>query len=198
MVMADAGQELKRAVFLDRDGIINAPVVRNGKPYPPSTLDSVEILPGVKDALIELKEAGFLNIVATNQPDVATGKQSRAVVDAIHEKMKSELALDDIRVCFCVEGPDCPCYKPSPGLLIEAAKDWGVDLSKSFMIGDRWRDVGAGQSAGCITFFVDYQYKEDLIYRPDFTISGLPEAVKLIIAGDAGAPFQKAIKNQKL
>lgn len=196
--MADAGQELKRAVFLDRDGIINAPVVRNGKPYPPSTLDSVEILPGVKDALIELKEAGFLNIVATNQPDVATGKQSRAVVDAIHEKMKSELALDDIRVCFCVEGPDCPCYKPSPGLLIEAAKDWGVDLSKSFMIGDRWRDVGAGQSAGCITFFVDYQYKEDLIYRPDFTISGLPEAVKLIIAGDAGAPFQKAIKNQKL
>ena len=196
--MAGAGHELKRAVFLDRDGIINAPVVRNGKPYPPSTLDSVEILPGVKDALIELKEAGFLNIVATNQPDVATGKQSRAIVDAIHEKMKSELALDDIRVCFCVEGPDCPCYKPSPGLLIEAAKDWGVDLSKSFMIGDRWRDVGAGQSAGCITFFVDYQYKEDLIYRPDFTISGLPEAVELIIAGDAGAPFQKAIKNQKL
>ncbi len=196
--MADAGQELKRAVFLDRDGIINAPVVRNGKPYPPSTFDSVEILPGVKDALIELKEAGFLNIVATNQPDVATGKQSRSVVDAIHEKMKSELAIDDIRVCFCVEGPDCPCYKPRPGLLIEAAKDWGVDLSKSFMIGDRWRDVGAGQSAGCITFFVDYQYKEDLIYRPDFTISGLPEAVKLIIAGDAGAPFQKAIKNQKL
>ena len=194
--MDDAGQALKRAVFLDRDGIINAPVVRNGKPYPPSTLDSVEILPGVKDALIRLKEAGFLTIVATNQPDVATGKQSRVVVDSIHEQMKSQLALDDIRVCFCVEGPACPCYKPSPKLLVDAAEDWDIDLAKSFMIVDRWRDIGAGQSAGCTTFFVDYQYKEDLVYTPDFTISGLAEAASLIIAGDASAPFQKAIKNR--
>ena len=175
---------LNRAVFLDRDGIINAPVVIKGKPYPPLTLDTLRILPGVEDALTDLRKAGFLTIVATNQPDVATGKQSRTVVDAIHNEMKNTLALDDIRACFCVEGPGCPCYKPNPMMLVEAARDWNVDLSKSFMIGDRWRDVGAGLLAGCKTFFVDYQYKEDLIYEPDFKVSGLPEAVKLIITGD--------------
>lgn len=185
MVAGPAGSELKRAVFLDRDGIINESVVRNGKPYPPATLEDVVILPGVKDALERLKAAGYLTIVATNQPDVTTGKQLQSVVDAIHDMMRETLALDDIRACFCVEGPDCPCYKPKPGLLTEAAKDWKVELKQSFMVGDRWRDVGAGQAAGCTTFFVDYGYREDLTFTPDFTVSGLGEAADIIISGRA-------------
>ncbi len=177
---------MARAVFLDRDGIINRSVVSNGKPYPPATLAELEILPGVADALRRLKAAGFLTIVATNQPDVATGKQSRAIVDAIHAHMRATLEIDDIRVCFCVEGPDCPCYKPKPGLLVDAAKDWNVDLGQSFMVGDRWRDIGAGHAAGCSTFFVDYGYDEALTFTPNHTVSGLSEAADIILASCGG------------
>lgn len=87
-----------------------------------------------------------------NQPDVATGKQQRKTVDAIHEYLFDTLALDDIKTCFCVYRPECECYKPKPKMLLEAAREWKIDLSRSFMIGDRWRDVGAGEAAGCKTF----------------------------------------------
>ncbi len=171
-----------RAVFLDRDGVINRAVVRNGRPYPPDSLADFVILPGVRETLLALRSAGYLNIVATNQPDVATGKQDREVVDAMHSRIRNTLAVDEICACFCVEGPDCPCYKPLPGMLLNAAQNWGVDLERSFMVGDRWRDVGAGRAAGCTTLFIDYGYAERRPENPDFVVRDLPDAGRVILS----------------
>lgn len=172
----------RAAVFLDRDGVINRAVVKDGKPYPPQTLDAFEILPGVPGALHALKDSGFLLIIVTNQPDVSTGKQSREVVDAMHSLLQATLPIDAIKVCWCVEGPECDCYKPKPGLLLEAALELDIDLSCSFMIGDRWRDVGAGRAAGCFTAFLDRGYSEPLVDTPDAICRDLVEAASVILA----------------
>jgi D-glycero-D-manno-heptose 1,7-bisphosphate phosphatase len=148
----------RRAVFLDRDGVLNASVVRGGKPYPPDSLAELEILPGVKEALEQLRAAGYLNVVVTNQPDVATGKQRREVVEEIHSFMKKNLAIDAIKACFHADVDGCNCRKPKPGMLLEAAAELGIDLAASYLVGDRWRDVGAAHAAGCKALFVDYQY----------------------------------------
>jgi D-glycero-D-manno-heptose 1,7-bisphosphate phosphatase len=170
------------AVFLDRDGVINRAVVRDGKPYPPASLAEVEILPGVPEALGELKRAGFALIVVTNQPDVARGTQSRAVVDAIHARLQAELPLDAIYGCFHDDGDHCACRKPAPGLLLDAALHHDLNLGKSFMVGDRWRDTEAGAAAGCRTVFVDHQYRERQPLTFDVKVASLPEAVTWILS----------------
>ena len=172
----------RSAVFLDRDGVLNRAIVRNGRPYPPASLAQLEILPGVPQALARLRQEGFLTLVVTNQPDVATGKTTQAIVDRIHDYLRGTLALDAIYTCTCVEGPGCDCYKPRPGMLIRAASEWGVDCQKSFMIGDRWRDVGAGKAAGCRTIFIDYNYTERRPDSPDFLAQDLAEAVDIVLA----------------
>lgn len=175
------------AVFLDRDGVLNRAVVRDGKPYPPQTLAEFEILEEVEAALHRLKNAGFCLVVATNQPDVARGIQRRDVVEAMHDRLRAALPLDAIKVCWCVEGPDCDCYKPAPGLLLEAARDLGIDLQRSFMVGDRWRDVGAGRAAGCFTVFLERGYSEALVDAPDATCRDLGEAASVILARHGGS-----------
>ena len=150
----------KRAVFLDRDGVINQASVRDGKPYPPSGVGELKMVAGAAEALRDLKRAGFLLIVVTNQPDIARGTQSRVAVDTIHQALRGTLPLDDFFVCPHDDGDHCDCRKPLPGLLLRAAENYGIDLSHSFMIGDRWRDVDAGASAGCATVLVDYGYRE--------------------------------------
>ena len=149
-----------RAVFLDRDGVLNRAIVREGKPYPPDSVAALEILPGVPEALADLKAAGFLLFVVTNQPDVAKGIQLRAVVEAIHQKLQAELPLDAIFVCYHQDSDRCQCRKPAPGLLEEAAARYGLYLPFCFMVGDRWRDVDAGCRAGCQTVLLDYGYRE--------------------------------------
>src|SRR5262249_31329205 len=129
--------QIKRAVFVDRDGVLNRAVVRDGRPYPPATLESLEILPGVIDALRQLCNAGFLVIGATNQPDVARGTQRQDVVEKMNAHLLAQMPLTTILVCY-EDGEDCPRRKPNPGLLLEAAETYGIDLSASFMIGDRW------------------------------------------------------------
>lgn len=177
----DAGR-LMAAVFLDRDGVINRATVRGGKPYPPATLAEFELLPGVADAVRTLRQAGFRIIVATNQPDVATGAQRREVVEAMHDRLRNALPIDDVRVCWHADADNCECRKPKPGLLVSAARDWGIDLTRSVMVGDRWRDVAAGRAAGCRTIFVDHGYAERRPERPDAVVGSLPEAVSLILA----------------
>jgi D-glycero-D-manno-heptose 1,7-bisphosphate phosphatase len=172
----------RAAVFLDRDGVLNRAIVKNGRPYPPASLSELEILPGVPQALARLQKAGFLTLVVTNQPDVATGKTTQAIVDRIHDTLRETLALDAIYTCACVEGPGCDCYKPRPGMLIRAAAEWGVDCRRSFMIGDRWRDVGAGRAAGCRTIFIDYNYAERRPDSPDFVAQDLGQAVDIVLA----------------
>ena len=171
----------RRAVFLDRDGVINAAVVRDGKPYPPARAEDVVVLPGVPEALAALRQAGFALIVVTNQPDVARGTQTRAAIDAIHARLQAELPLDAIYGCFHDDADHCACRKPAPGLLTQAAATWGIDLARSFMVGDRWRDTAAGAAAGCRTIFVDYQYAERRPQAFDAKVASLAEAAAWIL-----------------
>jgi D-glycero-D-manno-heptose 1,7-bisphosphate phosphatase len=170
-------------VFLDRDGVINRAVVRDGKPYPPDTLAELEILPGVSEALAALRAAGFLNVVVTNQPDVATGRQRREVVEAMHARLARELALDGIMVCYHASADGCACRKPKPGMLLDAAVEHGIELGSSYMVGDRWRDVAAGQAAGCrAAFFIDYGYREQQPAQPFLPAGSLAAAARSILA----------------
>jgi len=179
---SSAPRALRRAVFVDRDGVINRAAVRNGRSYPPGSLAELEILPGVAEALIALRKAGFLVIVATNQPDVGSGKQRREVVEAMHARLRRELALDDIRVCYHVDADNCSCRKPLPGMLREAASDWGIALGESFMVGDRWRDMEAGRAAGCRTAFVDYGLDEGRPVAADMVVDSLAAASRWILS----------------
>jgi len=171
-----------RAVFLDRDGVINRAFVREGKPFPPSTLQALEILPGVPEALHELKQHGYQLLVVTNQPDVARGKQSQQTIDAMHQALRARLPLDDILVCYHTDQDKCDCRKPLPGMLLEAARKHNIDLAASFMVGDRWRDIEAGYNAGCKTILIDYGYSERPPDRgPDLRVASLREAADWII-----------------
>jgi D-glycero-D-manno-heptose 1,7-bisphosphate phosphatase len=174
---------MNRAVFLDRDGVLNRAVVREGRPYPPPSVEEMEFLPGVAEAIDRLRQAGFRLIIVTNQPDVATGVQEREVVERMHERIRRELTVDEIRVCYHVDGDDCSCRKPKPGMLLEAARAWSLDLNHSFMIGDRWRDIEAGRAAGCKTILIKYDYDERQAERPDAVVHSLPEASELILSG---------------
>jgi D-glycero-D-manno-heptose 1,7-bisphosphate phosphatase len=170
------------AVFLDRDGVINRTFIRDGTPCPPVSLRDLEILPHVPKALSALKAQGYSLVVVTNQPDVARGTASRELVDSIHERLKGELGLDAIFTCFHDDADGCDCRKPKPGLLFRAAHDLGIDLTSSFMVGDRWRDVEAGRRAGCRTFFVDRSYRETPPSSYDFRVGSLVEASGIILA----------------
>lgn len=174
---------MRRAVFLDRDGVLNRAVVRDGKPYPPANLAELEILPGVADALEALHEAGFLLIVVTNQPDVARGTTPMAVVEKINNHLVSCLPIDEFRTCYHDSGDGCDCRKPLPGALVTAAGKHGIDLGESYMVGDRWRDIEAGQRAGCKTVFIDYGYEEKQPESVNYRVKSLKEASKIILGG---------------
>lgn len=172
---------MRRAVFLDRDGVINRAFVRDGKPYPPATLEEFDLLPGVEQTIRSLRAAGYLVIVVTNQPDVATGVQRRDVVEAMHDRLRAAGLCDDIKACYHTDADGCACRKPKPGMLIEAARERQVDLASSFMVGDRWRDVAAGKAAGCYTLFIDHEYREMRADDPDAIVASLEEAGRLIL-----------------
>jgi D-sedoheptulose 7-phosphate isomerase len=171
-----------RAVFLDRDGVINRAFVRDGKPFPPPTPQELQILPGVPEALRELKANGFKLLLVTNQPDVGRGKLSVQTLDAMHEDLRAHLPLDDILVCCHTDEDKCDCRKPMPGMIIEAARKHNIDLAASFMVGDRWRDIDAGYNAGCKTILIDYGYSErPPDHEPDLRVGSLREAADWII-----------------
>jgi D-sedoheptulose 7-phosphate isomerase len=172
----------RRAVFLDRDGVINRAFVRDGKPFPPPTPQELEILPGVPEALRELKANGFQLLLVTNQPDVGRGKLSVQTLDAMHEDLRAHLPLDDILVCCHTDQDKCDCRKPMPGMIIAAARKHNIDLAASFMVGDRWRDIDAGYNAGCKTILIDYGYSErPPDHEPDLRVGSLREAADWII-----------------
>jgi D-glycero-D-manno-heptose 1,7-bisphosphate phosphatase len=173
--------KLNQAVFLDRDGVINRAFIRNGTPYPPYTLDEVEILPGVFNALSALKVAGFILIIVTNQPDVARGKQLRKTVEDINNYLLTTLPLDACYTCYHDNADACGCRKPLPGSLLAAAKEHGIQLNQSYMIGDRWRDMEAGLSAGCTSIFIDYGYQEKQPDYVDCRVDSLSDAVPYIL-----------------
>ena len=185
--MRTAKAKSRRAVFLDRDGVINRPVVRLGKPYPPADLASFEIYPEASDACRLLKSEGLLLVVVTNQPDVGRGLQARDVVEAMHRRMQEALPVDRVEICFDADDVAANgCYKPAPGMLLRAAEALGIDLRRSYMVGDRWRDVDCGRAAGCTTVFIDRGYRERLRSAADFTVYDLLQAATLIKERESG------------
>jgi D-glycero-D-manno-heptose 1,7-bisphosphate phosphatase len=172
-----------RAVFLDRDGVINRALERNAKPYPPTSRAEFEILPDVPAACAKLKAAGFLLVVATNQPDVGRGTLQQEVVEDIHACMRAQLPIDRVEVCFHSgdAASECDCRKPKPGMLLRVAGELGIELAQSWMVGDRWRDVDCGRNAGCKTIFIDRGYAEELKHKPDFSARNLGEAADIIL-----------------
>lgn len=172
---------MKRAVFLDRDGVLNEPVVRDGHPYPPHSLQQFKLYADAS-SVQRLKEAGFVLIVVTNQPDVARGTQLRETVEAMNTAVRGVVPIDDFFVCWHDDADDCTCRKPKPGLLFQAAEAWGIDLDNSFMVGDRWRDIDAGAAAGCATVLIDRNYRERSPQRPpDLYTRSLAAAVDWIL-----------------
>ncbi len=173
---------MRRTVFLDRDGVLNRAFIHDdGMSHPPASSDELEILPGVAEACMALRQAGFLLIVVTNQPDVARGTQRRHVVEAMSDALRRQMSIDDIRVCYHDDSDDCACRKPRPGLLLEAASVWGIDLPSSFMVGDRWKDIEAGRRAGCRTVLIRRGYSETERCNPDFQATSLREAADWIL-----------------
>jgi len=171
-----------RAVFLDRDGVVNRAIVRRGRPYAPQRLEDLEILPGVHDSIAALKQRGYLIFIVTNQPEVSRGSIPRHTVEDMHGQLQRELPVDGILACFHDDDDDCDCRKPRAGLLLQAARDFSLDLSCSFMVGDRWRDIEAGKRAGCATLFVDHAYAEEPPAGYDHRVGSLAEACALILA----------------
>jgi len=173
---------MNRAVFIDRDGVINRAVVRDGKPYAPEGLADFELLAGVPEAIQSLRRAGFLLIVATNQPDVGAGRQAQATVEQIHAHLRSLLPLDDIRVCYHTDADHCACRKPKPGMLLDAARQWQIEVAASVMVGDRWRDIEAGKAAGCRTILIEGGYDERQAEGFDAAVPSLLDASRLILS----------------
>ena len=171
---------MKKSVFLDRDGVINKVYIKDGLPQSPNSLDELKILPGVKESIIKLKKLNFICLMVTNQPNVSRKKIDKNSVIQMNNFLKNEIALDDIFVCYHDDSDNCNCRKPKPGLLLQAGKKWDVDFKKSFMIGDRWRDIQAGEKVGCKTIFLDYKYNEKKPKKPDFVSDSLLNAAHII------------------
>ena len=170
------------AVFLDRDGVLNEPVLIDGRPHPPGSVADLVVRPDTIDACWRLHAAGLLLVVVTNQPDIARGRQTWEAVDAINAELRRRLPLDDVRVCPHDDKDGCGCRKPAPGLLIEGAAAWNIDLGRSVMVGDRWRDVEAGKRAGCAVVLVQRDYAErTATLDPDLVVAALQEAVPWIL-----------------
>jgi D-glycero-D-manno-heptose 1,7-bisphosphate phosphatase len=175
------------AVFLDRDGILTRAVVRDGRPYPPATRESMQLADGAVEATALLKAAGFLLLVVSNQPDVARGAQSQAEVERINEALAERLPLDGFFTCYHDDADRCLCRKPRPGLLLAAARVHAVDLAASYAIGDRWRDVDAAARAGVRPVLVDYGYSErEPDAQPGHVAAGVLGAAHWIAAQRAG------------
>jgi D-glycero-D-manno-heptose 1,7-bisphosphate phosphatase len=171
---------MNKAVFFDRDGVINRPIVRDGRPHPPHSAAEWEWMPDVHTTLSALRDRGYLLFIFTNQPDVARGAQTRAAVEAFHQRIGSELPITRIYTCFHDDADGCACRKPKPGMIFQGRDDYGIDLSASWVVGDRWRDIEAGKAAGCRTIHVNHGYDETPAVGYDHQIDSLNQLLHWI------------------
>jgi D-glycero-D-manno-heptose 1,7-bisphosphate phosphatase len=171
----------RRAVFLDRDGVLVRALVRNGRPFSAQKPEDFVILPGAAEACAALRRAGLMTIVVTNQPDIARGHLAAEVLSMMHDELVDRLSIDAVLFCPHDDDDGCSCRKPAPGLLVEAARRWNIALSESVMVGDRWGDIEAGLRAGCRTVFVDAGYREQQPKAQNLTVECLSEAVPWIL-----------------
>ncbi|MCH7831510.1 MAG: HAD-IIIA family hydrolase [Proteobacteria bacterium] len=173
---------MKKAVFFDRDGVLVRSLVGDGKPYAARTIEEFEILPESGGVTRDLAEAGFPLLVFTNQPDVGNGLVERSVVEEMNRILQQTLPLTAVKVCYHSQTEGCACRKPKPGMLIEAAREFDLDLSQSYVVGDRKSDIEAGNAAGCFTIFIDRGYREQSPDDADKRVHSLAEARDFILA----------------
>ena len=171
---------MEKAIFLDRDGVINRSIIRQGKPYPPQSMGEFEWVDDIHETLETLKKSDYILTVFTNQPDVARGRQSKRQVESFHHYIRASLPIDQIYTCFHDNGDHCECRKPKPGMIYRAQADWQIDLGQSYVVGDRWRDIDAGNEAGCQTIWIDYGYEEALRSSPRFKVQQIKQILDII------------------
>ena len=174
---------MKRAVFLDRDGVLIRSKLIDGVPKPPNSIEEIEIIEGVIEAIQILKDCNFVPVVVTNQPDVSRGFTTEVQVNQMNAQVGAITDIQYFYACFHDDGDFCDCRKPKPELIFRASRELDLDTNQSFMVGDRWRDISAGQAAGCKNFFIDYSYLEKAPSPPFTRVFSLLEAVQ-IITGD--------------
>jgi len=169
---------MRRAVFLDRDGVINKAIIKNSRPLSPRIIEDFEIISEAEVALKLFRDLRYINIIATNQPDIARGLMRQQALDEMHNLIREKLAVDDIFICPHDDSDNCHCRKPKPGMIIDAAVKWNIDLGSSYFIGDTWKDIYAGKAAGCLTILLERSYNENL--NSDYVINTLLDATKII------------------
>lgn len=177
----------RRAVFCDRDGVLNEPVVREGRPFAVQSVEDLVVPDDVPDGCSKLREHGFLVVVVTNQPDIARGTMTSEALGLIHDVLRERVPLDDIYTCPHDDANECGCRKPKPGLLLDASADLDIELSQSYLIGDRWRDIEAGFRAGCRTVHLDRGYEEPPPVNPDCSTRSFTDAVQWVMGGVASS-----------
>ncbi|MFA5859280.1 MAG: HAD-IIIA family hydrolase [Elusimicrobiota bacterium] len=169
----------KKAVFFDRDGVLNKAIIRNGNPQSPKRIEDFCIIDSAKSVVSELKSLGFVTLVVTNQPDITRKIMTWDELNKMNEYLKLNCGIDEVIVCPHDDKDKCGCRKPEPGMILSAAKKWDIDIKESFFIGDLWRDIDAGRNAGCRTILIDYEYNREL--KPDFRAKNLVDAKNIII-----------------
>lgn len=172
---------MNKAVFLDRDGVVNEAIVRNGVPFSPKSMREVEIIEDVKECIIRLEKLEFQIVVVTNQPDIARKKTSLSRVNEIHDLIKKATGIKNFFICPHDDRDSCQCRKPKSGLLVQAAKLLKIDLERSYIIGDRWKDIEAGQNVGCKGIFINRNYSEKPPKLPYTEVKSLSEATNIIV-----------------
>jgi D-glycero-D-manno-heptose 1,7-bisphosphate phosphatase len=172
------GAAYRPAVFLDRDGVLNEVVRRDGAAASPRRAAEFRITEGAAEAVDGLRQAGFLVFVVTNQPDLARGSLEPAEHDWIMAALRAAVTIDDIAICPHDDADGCGCRKPEPGLLLMLAERHGVDLARSVLVGDGWRDIEAGRRAGCRTVLLQRDYNAGT--KADVVVTTLAEAVAMI------------------
>lgn len=175
---------LRRAVFLDRDGVLSETLIRDNRAYAPLTIHEFRLTEGVGEQVARLRSSGFVCIVFTNQPEVARGTLDLGTLGRMHDLLRTSVGVDDIYVCPHEPSEGCDCHKPKPGMLLAAAKKWSLSLERSFVVGDRWRDIEAGRAAGCYTILLDRPYSKCVM--ADAQVPDLAEAVDVVLARAGG------------
>jgi D-glycero-D-manno-heptose 1,7-bisphosphate phosphatase len=179
-----------RAVYLDRDGVLNEVAGDGLASRPPRMVEDLRIVAGAEAAIERLRRAGFSLIVVTNQPDVARGTLALDDAVEITKVIVDRLELDGAYVCPHDNPDRCPCRKPKPGMLDRAARDWGIDQTASWLIGDRWVDIAAGLGAGVRTVLIEQPFSwssaggstppDGLV--PEFSVPSISDAAEMVLA----------------
>jgi D-glycero-D-manno-heptose 1,7-bisphosphate phosphatase len=167
------------AVFLDRDGVLNEVVTRQGRVESPRVLGEFRIVPEAPESVARLREAGFRIFIVTNQPDLQRGLLPSSELEAMLDLLHGRLGYDEAAVCPHDDAAGCECRKPKPGMLLRLADEWNVDRGRSYMVGDTWRDVEAGRAAGCRTVLLRTWYNGDV--AADIEADGIGSAIEHIL-----------------